>query len=328
MNQPRIDVLGIGNAIVDIVAEVDESFLADFGLARDSMHLVDHAMATRLLDACEPVTMMSGGSVANTIAGLAAVGGSGGFVGRVKNDTLGRRFARDLRSQGVVLATRAAADGPETGRSLVLVTPDGHRTMCTWLGASVDLGVADLDADAMAARVMLLEGYLMDAPQGHEVFRKAAGMAAAAGCKVAMSLSDAACVERHRGDLHRFLHDHVDIAFANESETLSLFPGEAFAVAARGLADAVSIAVITRSEKGSMVFSPGSVFEIDSIMTKVVDATGAGDLYAAGFLYGYTQELSLDRAARIANVCASEVIGQFGARVTSDLRASIATTLG
>ncbi|MCE2518864.1 MAG: adenosine kinase [Alphaproteobacteria bacterium] len=328
MNQPCIDVLGIGNAIVDIVAEVDESFLAEFDLAKDGMHLVDHDMATRLLDACEPVTMMSGGSVANTIAGLAAIGGNGGFVGRVKDDTLGQRFAGDLRSQGVVFATPAAADGPETGRSLILVTPDGHRTMCTWLGASVDLGVADLEADAMSARVVLLEGYLMDAPEGHEVFRKAAGMAAPAGGKVAMSLSDAACVDRHRDDLHPFLHDHVDIVFANEAETLSLFPGESFSAASRGLADEVSIAVVTRSEKGSMVFSPGSVFEIESVMTKVVDATGAGDLYAAGFLYGYTQELSLDRAARIANVCSSEVIGQFGARVTSDLRASIARTLG
>ena len=228
MNQPRIDVLGIGNAIVDIVAEVDESFLADFDLAKDTMHLVDHGTATRLLDVCEPVAMMSGGSVANTIAGLAAIGGSGGFVGRVKDDVLGQRFAGDLNSQGVVFAADAAAGGPETGRSLILVTPDGHRTMCTWLGASVDLGVADLAADAMPARVVLLEGYLMDAPEGQDVFAKAASMAAAAGCKVAMSLSDAACVDRHRDFLHPFLHDHVDIVFANEAETLSLFPGEVF----------------------------------------------------------------------------------------------------
>ena len=328
MNQPRIDVLGIGNAIVDIVAEVDESFLADFDLAKDTMHLVDHGKATRLLDACEPVTMMSGGSVANTIAGLAAIGGSGGFVGRVKDDMLGQRFAGDLRSQGVVFAARAATDGPETGRSLILVTPDSHRTMCTWLGASLHLGVADLVADSMAARVVLLEGYLLDAPEGLEVFARAASMAAADGCKVAMSLSDAACVDRHRDNLRPFLHDHVDVVFANEAETLSLFPGETFAAASSCLAEEVSIAVITRSEKGSMVFSPGSVFEIESVTTKVIDATGAGDLYAAGFLYGYTQELSLDRAARIASVCASEVIGQFGARVTSDLRASIARTLG
>ncbi len=328
MNQPRIDVLGIGNAIVDIVAEVEESFLADFDLAKDGMHLVDHTLAARLLDACEPVVMMSGGSVANTIAGLAAIGSSGGFVGRVKDDTLGQRFAGDLNSRGVVFAGRAAADGPETGRSLILVTPDSHRTMCTWLGASLDLGVADLAADAMSARVVLLEGYLMDAPEGQGVFREAAGMAAESGCKVALSLSDSACVDRHRGDLVSFLHDHVDIVFANEAETLSFFPGADFATASRSLADEVSIAVITRSEKGSIVFSPGSVFEIESVMTKVIDATGAGDLYAAGFLYGYTQELSLDRAARIASVCASEVIGQFGARVASDLRASIARTLG
>ncbi len=328
MNQSPIDVLGIGNAIVDIVAEVEDPFLAEFGLAKNSMHLVDYDTARRLLDACKPTTMMSGGSVANTIAGLAAIGGRGGFVGGVKDDTLGQRFAEDLGSQGVVFAARSKSEGPETGRSLILVTPDSNRTMCTWLGASLDLEVADLPADAMNARVVLLEGYLLDAPRGPEVFTTAASMAAAAGCKVAMSLSDAACVDRHRNFVSPFLHDHVDIVFANQDEALSLFPGESFAAASAGLAEEVSIAVITRSEKGSVIFSPGSVFEIESVTTKVIDATGAGDLYAAGFLYGYTQELSLDRAARIASVCASEVISQFGARVTNDLRASITTTLG
>ena len=328
MNQPPIDVLGIGNAIVDIVAEVEEPFLAQFGLAKDGMHLVDDETAGRLLDACKPTTMMSGGSVANTIAGLAAIGGRGGFAGRVKDDTLGRRFAGDLDSRGVVFAARSKSEGSETGRSLILVTPDGNRTMCTWLGASLELEVTDLPTDVMNARLVLLEGYLLDAPHGPEVLTTAASMAAAAGCKVAMSLSDAGCVERHRSFVSPFLRHHVDIVFANEAEALSVFPGESIASASASLAEEVSIAVITRSEKGSMVFSSGSFFEIESVTTKVIDATGAGDLYAAGFLYGYTQELSLDRAARIASVCASEVIGQFGARVTSDLRASIATTLG
>ena len=328
MTQPPIDVLGIGNAIVDIVAEVDEAFLADFGLAKDSMHLVDHGMATRLLDAVRPETVMSGGSVANTIAGLADIGGHGGFVGRVKDDTLGRRFADDLRSRGIVFAAHAPADGPETGRSLVLVTPDGHRTMCTWLGASVELVPADLGEDDLRARVVLLEGYLLDAPEGRAVFARAAGLAAAWGCEVAMSLSDAACVDRHRDELRSFLHDHVDIVFANETETLSLFPGKDLGEASRSLADEVATAVVTRGGKGSMVLSSGSLLEVEPVATRVIDATGAGDLYAAGFLYGYTRDLGFEPAARIGSVCASEVIGQFGARLSGDLRAAIARISG
>ena len=329
MNESRIEVLGIGNAIVDIIAEVDDAFLEDLGLVKETMHLVDHDMATRILGTLDSPTLVSGGSAANTIAGLAAVGGNGCFVGKVHDDELGRTFADDLRARDVAFATRPATDGPETGRSLVLVTPDGLRTMCTWLGASVRLETSDLDAaDIANSSVVFLEGYLWDAPSGPEVFARAAGMAAAAGHKVAMTLSDSFCVDRHRKDFRAFLRNHVNIVFANETEVVSLFEGEGFVSAASSLAQDVEIAVVTRGEKGSVVLSRGSSFEVEAVMTRVVDVTGAGDLYAAGFLYGYTQALSLDRSARIASVCAAEIISHFGARANINLRSRIAETLG
>ena len=329
MNETRIDVLGIGNAIVDIIAEVDDAFLDGLGLVKESMHLVDTGMADRIRESLSSPVLVSGGSAANTIAGLAAVGGRGRFVGKVRDDEFGATFAGDLRASSVLYATPPATEGPETGRSLVLVTPDAQRTMCTYLGASIRLQAEDLDpADIANSQVVYLEGYLWDAPGGPDVFARAAEIAASSGRKVAMTLSDSSCVDRHRGDFRAFVREHVDIVCANEAEAVSLFEEDDFMAAANMLARDVEVVALTRGEKGSVILSRGSTFEMEAVMTRVLDVTGAGDLYAAGFLYGYTQGLSLDRAARIASVCAAEVISHSGARVNTNLRSLIAETLG
>ncbi len=325
MTASRIDVLGIGNAIVDVIAEVDDAFLDSLGLVKGSMRLVEHEEATRIAAMLASPALSSGGSAANTIAGLAAAGGRGCFVGKVAADSLGRAFADDLHDRDVVFATAAADDGPETGRCLVLVTPDGERTMCTWLGASTGLGTGDLDAGAIArSSVLYLEGYLWDSPEGPAVFSRAAAMAAGAGCQVAMTLSDSFCVDRHRDNFRAFLARHVDIAFANEAEALSLARESSLAAAAAYLAGLVGTAVVTRSEKGSMVVRPEGVVEVEAVGTRVVDMTGAGDLYAAGYLLGCTRSTDPERAARIASVCAADVISRFGARVDAGIRSRIA----
>jgi sugar/nucleoside kinase (ribokinase family) len=322
MAEKRYDVVGIGNAIVDIIARCDDGFLSKHDLAKGFMRLIDAEEANRLYAAMGPAVERSGGSAANTIAGLASFGGKCGFIGRVAADQFGGIFRHDIRSLGVAYETPPASDGAPTARCLILVTPDGERTMNTFLGASVDFTAGDLDTALIeAARIVYLEGYLFDRDDAKAAFREAAQAAKAAGAKVALSLSDAFCVDRHRADFQAFVRDGADIVFANEKEITSLYEVNSFEEAADAALEDCEMAVLTRSEEGSVIVASGEAIEIaaDSVPL-VVDVTGAGDLYAAGFLYGLTKRAPLAICGQLGSLAAAEVIGHIGARPETPLR--------
>jgi sugar/nucleoside kinase (ribokinase family) len=316
------DVVGIGNAIVDVIAHADEAFLERRGLVKGTMRLVDAVDADRLYADMAPAVELSGGSVANTMAGVASLGGRAGYIGLIRDDQLGQVFRHDITSVGVTYQMRAKSAGPSTARCLVLVTPDAQRTMNTYLGACVELGPEDLDhALIESARVLYLEGYLFDPPRAKAALRTAAEIAHAAGRKVSLSLSDPFCVERHRADFRRLIADHVDILFANEIEIGSLYETGDFQAASREAARDCEIAVLTRSAKGSIVVSGAARHEIPPApVTRVIDTTGAGDLYASGFLYGLTHGRPLDVCGRLGSLCAAEIISHIGARPERPLR--------
>jgi sugar/nucleoside kinase (ribokinase family) len=316
------DVLGIGNAIVDVIAAADDDFIAREGLVKGTMALVDAARAETLYGRMGSGIEASGGSVANTIAGLASLGGAGAYIGKVARDQLGEVFAHDLRSIGVRYATPVLAHGPATARCLILVTPDAQRTMNTFLGACVELGPEDIDAELVAsARVTYLEGYLFDPPRAIEAFRKAGTVAHMSGRKVSLSLSDPFCVDRHRAEFRAFIDAHVDILFANEAEICSLYETTSFETALEAVRPHCDIAVLTRSEKGAVIAGAGETVAVPAaVVTRVVDTTGAGDLYASGFLYGVTHGLSLADCGRLGGLCAAEVISHFGARPETSLK--------
>jgi sugar/nucleoside kinase (ribokinase family) len=321
MAEDSLDVVGIGNAIVDVLAQTDDAFLAAQDLPKGAMTLIDAGRAEELYAAMGPGVEVSGGSAANTLAGLAALGGRGGFVGKVRNDQLGGIFRHDIRATGVTFRTPAATDGAPTARCLIFVTRDAQRTMATYLGASVELGPDDLDPEMIAAaKVTYLEGYLWDAPAAKEAFLAAARQAHEAGRKVALSLSDPFCVERHRDSFVELIGGHVDILFANEHEVCSLFQAADFDRALQAVRGHCEIAALTRSAKGAVVLSGDEVHVIDAApVDDVVDTTGAGDLFAAGFLYGYTRGEGLYDCGRIGAVAAAEVISHFGARPEAPL---------
>ncbi len=314
------DVAGIGNAIVDVLTHADDAQLRALGLAKGVMTLIDAQMAEALYGRMGPGLECSGGSAANTIAGLAALGARAAYMGKVKDDQLGQVFRHDLRSQGVVFDTPAAVDGPSTARCLIFVTPDAQRTMQTYLGACIELGPDDIDADVVGnAQVTYLEGYLWDPPEAKAAFRKAAAIAHAAGRKVALSLSDPFCVERHRAEFLDLVNEHIDVLFANEAEITSLFQ-TGFDDAVRQLRGHVDVAVVTRGARGSVaVAGEQVVVQGAEAVPELVDTTGAGDLYAAGFLYGFTQGRDLGTCARLGGLCAAEIISHFGARPAADL---------
>lgn len=323
MTQATYDVLGVGNAIVDILSQADDSFLADQGMEKGAMTLVDEARAHAIYDAMGSAVEASGGSAANTIAGVASFGGKAAFIGRVRDDEFGRIFAHDLRSLGVAYSTPAATGGPATARCLILVTPDAQRTMNTHLGACVELTEADIDpALVAAAQVTYLEGYLFDPPQAKDAFRKAARLAREAGRKVALTLSDSFCVHRYHDEFLELIGEHIDILFANEAEMEALYPGASLAEAAALLAGQVEIAAITRSEKGSLLVSGDARVEVAAQpIDRLVDTTGAGDLYAAGVLYGLSQGKPLAECGRLGSIAAAEVISHYGARPETSLAA-------
>ena len=325
MTDCAFDVAGIGNAIVDVLAHADDARLQALGLAKGVMTLVDAQRAEELYDRMGPGVECSGGSAANTIAGLAALGARTAFIGKVRDDQLGAVFRHDLRSQGVVFDTPAAVDGPSTARCMVFVTPDAQRTMQTYLGACVELGPEDIDADIVAnARVTYLEGYLWDPPAAKAAFRRAADIAHAAGRQVALSLSDPFCVERHRGEFLELMNDHIDILFANEAEICGLYQSD-FDDAMRQLRRHVGVAAVTRGARGSVAQDETQlVVQAAEPIGRLVDTTGAGDLYAAGFLFGHVRGLGLANAARMGGICAGEIIGHVGARPAEDLARLIA----
>ncbi len=322
MAEKIYDVVGIGNAIVDIIARCDEGFLTKHDLSKGFMRLIDAHEAARLYEAMGPAIERSGGSAANTIAGLASFGAKCGFIGRVAADQFGGIFRHDIRSQGVAYETAPATEGAPTARCLILVTPDGERTMNTFLGASVGFTPEDLDAAMLgAARIVYLEGYLFDKDEAKAAFRQAAKEAKKAGAKVALSLSDAFCVDRHRADFQAFVREGADIVFANEKEITSLYAVNSFEEAADAALQNCEMAVLTRSEAGSVIVAAGETTEIAAWpVQEVVDVTGAGDLYAAGFLYGLTRGASLAECGRLGSLAAAEVIGHIGARPETPLR--------
>jgi adenosine kinase len=323
MPDPKFDVLGIGNAIVDVIARAEEDFLVRQKMHKGGMALIDEARADALYDAMGPGIEISGGSAANTIVGVAGFGGRAAFVGKVKDDELGRTFAHDIRAAGVAFDTPPAADGPPTARCYVIVTPDGERTLNTYLGAAQDLHPADVDPDAIAAAsIIYLEGYLWDPPHAKDAFRKAATIAHDAGRQVALTLSDAFCVDRYRGEFLELIRSGtVDLVFANERELLSLYQTADFDTALKALRADARLAVVTRSEKGCMVLDKDDLVAVPATrIERVVDATGAGDLFAAGFLFGLARGREHRTSARFGILAATEVIQHIGARPEVSLK--------
>jgi sugar/nucleoside kinase (ribokinase family) len=323
MATATLDVVGIGNAIVDVLVQADDAFLSTHGLAKGTMTLIDAARADALYAVMGPGVEESGGSAGNTMAGIASLGGAGAYIGKVRNDQLGEVFRHDITAIGVRFATAPARSGPPTARSFIIVTPDAQRTMNTYLGACVDLGPEDIDHEIIdAAQVTYLEGYLFDPPRAKEAFRKAAQRAHSAGRRVSLSLSDPFCVGRHRAEFRDLVTHHVDILFANEAEICSLYETDDFDAAAREVRRHCDVAALTRSEKGSVVVTQDHTHMIDAArVARVVDTTGAGDLYASGFLYGLTHGRDLATCGKLGSLCAAEAISHFGARPAEKLAA-------
>jgi adenosine kinase len=324
MTTLRTEIVGIGNAIVDVIARTEDDFLVRHGMCKGTMALIDEARAGAIYDAMGPAVEISGGSAANTIVGAASLGARATFVGKVKGDALGKVFAHDIRAAGVDFTTPAAAIGPSTGRCYVLVTPDGERTMNTYLGAAQDLYPTDIDADQIAsAGITYLEGYLWDPPHAKEAFLKAAKIAHTAERRVALTLSDVFCVDRHRDEFLDLIRSGaVDIVFANERELHSLYQTADFDAALAAVREDAGLAVITRSEKGCLVVTRAGTEAVPAApVEQVVDATGAGDLFAAGFLVGLAREADYRTAARLGALAAAEVIGHLGARPEISLKA-------
>ena len=323
MTSARFDVLGIGNAIVDVIARTEEDFLLEQSMHKGTMALIDEARAQSIYAAMGPAIETSGGSAANTIVGLASLGSRSAFIGKVKDDELGRTFAHDIRAAGATYTTPLASDGPSTARCYVLVTPDGERTMNTYLGAAQGLHPADIDADLVAASAVLyLEGYLWDPKNAKDAFIKAAKIAHEAGRTVALSLSDAFCVDRWRGEFLQLMRSRtVDLIFANEAELRSLYQASDFDSAIAAVRLDVSRAVVTRSEKGCIVLSPDGIEAVPAFpVERVVDTTGAGDLFAAGFLSGLARGADDRTCGRLGALAAAEVIQHLGARPEASLR--------
>jgi sugar/nucleoside kinase (ribokinase family) len=323
MADAKYDVLGIGNAIFDVLVQTDEKFLADHDMAKGGMALIDEARATAIYRDMGPATEMSGGSGANTIVGIANFGARAAFIGKVRDDQIGRLYTHDIRAAGVAFETAPAADGPASGCSYILVTPDGERTMNTYLGAAQNLTPADVDAAQIAASAIIyLEGYLWDPASAKEAFVKAATIAHGAGRQVALTLSDSFCVDRYRDEFLELMRKGtVDLVFANEAELHSLYQTADFETALKQLRVDTKLGIVTRSEKGCVVASKEGVVAVPaSPIEKLVDTTGAGDLFAAGFLFGLVRNAGYENAGRLGALAAAEVIQHIGARPQVSLK--------
>ena len=324
MTSTRYDVLGIGNAIVDVIARAEDDFLVRQKMQKGTMALIDEGRAEAIYDAMGPAIETSGGSAANTIVGLASLGARTAFIGKVKDDTLGRTFMHDIRAAGVAFDTPPASDGPSTARCYVLVTADGERTMNTYLGAAQDLHPNDVDEDAVgAASITYLEGYLWDPKNAKDAFLKAAEAAHKTGRLVALTLSDAFCVDRWRDEFLQLVRSRtVDLLFANEAELRSLYETADFDTAVSALRNDAPFAAVTRSEKGCIVVTPEKIEAVPAFpISRLVDTTGAGDLFAAGFLFGIARGADHQTAGRLGSLAAAEVIQHLGARPETSLKA-------
>lgn len=321
-----LHVVGIGNAIVDVISRADDAFITANDLNKGAMTLIDADQAEALYQKMGSGIEMSGGSAANTMAGLASLGSKGAFIGKVRNDQLGDVFAHDIRAIGVDFKSKPLTEGDPTARCLILVTPDAQRTMNTFLGACTELGPEDVDADLIsAAEVTYMEGYLWDKPKAKDAFIKAAQIAHDAGKKVSLTLSDSFCVDRHRESFRELVNGHIDILFANEEELKSLYLANTFEEALGAVRQDCQLAAVTRSEKGSVIVGAGDTYEVPAAeVTQVVDTTGAGDLYASGFLHGITTGRPLPECGRLGSMAAAEAISHFGARPEIELRTLVA----
>lgn len=320
----KFQVVGIGNAMVDVLAHCDDAFLTDNGIEKGIMQLIDQDRGVALYGLIGPATEMSGGSAANSIAGIAHLGGRAAYVGKVKDDQLGRIFTHDLRAQGVTYEVPpAAADhAHETGRCIVLVSPDGERSMNTYLGVTEHLAPSDVDTAMMAeAEWIFLEGYRFDGPESHEAFARAIAATKATGGKVAITLSDPFCISRHREAFARMLREDVDLLFANRAEIEAMYQTDSFEASMAAAAAEVETVVVTESEHGAHILSGGATIHCPAVPTRVVDATGAGDLFAGAFLWGVAEGYDLETCGTMANIAGSEVISHLGARVEADLKA-------
>jgi sugar/nucleoside kinase (ribokinase family) len=326
----KFDVTAIGNAIVDVIAQADDALLTAHNLPKGAMNLIDAAMAEKLYGVMGPGKEASGGSAGNTIAGIAMLGGKTAYIGKVADDQLGKIFTHDIRAAGVTYDTPPLTGGLPTARSLIFVTPDAQRTMQTFLGACTQLGPEDIHMGHItSSQVVYMEGYLWDLPRAKQAMLDAAMKAKDSGVKVSLTLSDAFCVGRFRDEFLELAEKYVDILFANESEILSLYQTDDFDTALQRVRNHCEIAALTRSEKGSVVVNGDEVHIIDAVKgVKVVDTTGAGDAYAAGFLYAFTQGLDLKTCGRLGGAMAAQVIAQYGPRAeASDVRALAARVL-
>jgi sugar/nucleoside kinase (ribokinase family) len=322
MTSAAFDVLGIGNAIVDVLSHTDDAFIKKHALVKGAMTLIDEARAEALYAAMPPAVEISGGSCGNTMAGVASFGGRGAYIGKVRDDQLGAVFGHDIRATGVTFDTPQSTEGPATARCLILVTPDAQRTMNTYLGACTKLGPADIDTARVAsAQITYVEGYLWDEPAAKQAVLKAFDAAHAAGRQVSITLSDSFCVDRYRAEFLELIRSKVDVLFANEAELKSLYQVDDFDAALAAARKDAKVAAVTRSEKGSVVIKGGETHAVPAApVARVVDTTGAGDLYAAGFLFGYTHGKPLAECARLGGIAAAEVISHVGARPEKALK--------
>lgn len=323
MTRKTQDLLAIGNAIVDVIARQDDAFISSHGLEKGGMTLIDAPAAEKLYGDLDQTVSNSGGSAANSAAAFASLGGSVEFVGKVRDDELGHAFTHDLRSTGVKFEASPAVDGPPSGHCMVMVTPDAERTMATCLGIATSLNPADIDEDAIArSRYIFLEGYLFDSPSARDACLKAITLAKLYSTQIVLTLSDAGCVERHKGLFSRLVRNFwIDVLFANETEINALFGSDSVEEAAEDVAASCSLAILTQSEKGSLIVSGNNRLRVAAeSLGKAVDTTGAGDLYAAGFLYGLSQDKPLEECGRIAALVAAESVTHLGARAQHDLK--------
>jgi sugar/nucleoside kinase (ribokinase family) len=323
MTSAKYDVLGIGNAIFDVLVRTDDGFLDSHGMTKGGMALIDEARAASIYRDMGPATEMSGGSAANTIVGIANLGARAAYVGKVRDDQIGRLYAHDIRAAGVAFETKPAPGGPATGCSYILVTPDGERTMNTYLGAAQDLTPADIDdAQIAASAIVYLEGYLWDPASAKAAFVKASTIAHGAGRQVALTLSDSFCVDRYRDEFLGLMRNGTaDLIFANEAELRSLYQTQDFDAALTQLRNDVKLGIVTRSEKGCVVASSDGVISVPAFpITKLVDTTGAGDLFAAGFLFGLVRGAGYEKAGMLGGLAAAEVIQHIGARPQTSLK--------
>ena len=330
MNESSLDVVGIGNAIVDVLTTIDDSILERLSFEKGSMTLIDEEKAKELYATTTNRIQKSGGSVANSLACVAQLGGKAAFIGRVSNDNLGEIFTEEISRTGTIFKNPPSSTGPSTARCLIFVTPDAQRTMCTYLGASVLLEPKDIDLSVVReAKILYLEGYLWDNPAAKNAFIKAAEIAKNAGKKVALSLSDSFCVSRHRESFIELVENYIDILFANKDEIISLYKTSNLTLAIEKLKPKCELAAITIGEHGSILVSNGKEINVDPfILGKAIDTTGAGDLYAGGFLKGLSNGLSPLISARMGSVCAGQIVTELGSRSNSNLSNLIKSNLG